>query len=165
MKLPSSELISSRYNLFSGEPTTMPLGLTTLEMEKNAITHLSDSSQGVKGVEWGRYHYNAFFGLLYFSFIRYTPIPVSTAGRIQQSLLILSPSQPNSPVISLRNQSMSSIPSSTEQSKISISEPKALNSDMVNDFRETRGATRRGLYGTPMMGRDRYAAELKYGWG
>ena len=60
---------------------------------------------------------------------------------------------------------MSSIPSSTEQSKISISEPKALNSDIVNDFRETRGATRRGLYGTPMMGRDRYAAELKYGWG
>ena len=143
----------------------MPLGFTTLEMEEDTIAHLSESPQGVKGVEWGRYHHNAFFGLLPFSFIRYSPIPVSTAERIQQSLLILSPSQPNSPVISLRNQSMSSMPSSTEQSKMSISEPKALNSDMVNDFRETRGATRRGLYGTPMMGRDRYAAELKYGWG
>ena len=32
-----------------------------------------------------------------------------------------------------------------------MSEPKALNSDIVRDFRETRGATRSGLKGTPML--------------
>ena len=58
--------IVHRYKLFSGEPTTMPLGFTTLEIEEDTIAHLSESPQGVKGVEWGRYHYNAFFGLLTF---------------------------------------------------------------------------------------------------